>query len=183
MLKLWKKLFRGIKSLSIFIKYKILYGSRIKIRPINSIKERFRLELASGGSCIIGNFLMSDGPFYVKCGTDAKLTIGDNCFFNHNTSITCLEKIKIGSNCFFANNLVIVDHDHLISAKENSGGLFSVAAVEIGNNVWVGANVTILKGVSIGDGAVIAAGAVVNKDIPAHELWGGVPAKKIKELR
>jgi acetyltransferase-like isoleucine patch superfamily enzyme len=33
--------------------------------------------------------------------------------------------------------------------------------------------------VHIGDGAVVAAGAVVTKDIPAHEVWGGVPARQL----
>ena len=50
--------------------------------------------------------------------------------------------------------------------------------VVIGNGVWVGANCVILKGVHIGDGAVVAAGAVVTKDVPAHEVWAGVPARR-----
>ena len=29
-------------------------------------------------------------------------------------------------------------------------------------------------------GSIIAAGSVVTKDIPSCEIWGGVPAKKIK---
>lgn len=51
----------------------------------------------------------------------------------------------------------------------------------IEDEVWIGANVVILKGVKIGEGAIIAAGAVVSKDIPAYEIWGGVPAKFIKK--
>jgi acetyltransferase-like isoleucine patch superfamily enzyme len=42
-------------------------------------------------------------------------------------------------------------------------------------------NVTILKGVHIGDGAIIAAGSVVTRDVPKHCLFGGVPARLIKE--
>ena len=38
----------------------------------------------------------------------------------------------------------------------------------------------ILSGIIIGDGAIIACGAVVTKNIPPYEIWGGVPAKKIK---
>ena len=34
---------------------------------------------------------------------------------------------------------------------------------------------------NIGNGAVVAAGAVVTKDIPPYEIWGGVPAKKLRD--
>ena len=81
----------------------------------------------------------------------------------------------------FANNLVIVDHDHKYSSSGITGELVS-NEINIGNNVWCGANVTILKGVHIGDGAVIAAGAVVNRDVPAHTVVGGVPARVLKEI-
>lgn len=54
--------------------------------------------------------------------------------------------------------------------------------IEIGANVWVGANCTILPGARIGDNAVIAAGSVVRGEVPAGELWGGVPARRIKTI-
>ena len=51
----------------------------------------------------------------------------------------------------------------------------------IGNDVWIGANAVILPNVtSIGTGAIVAAGAVVSKNIPPYEIWGGVPAKFIR---
>jgi len=52
--------------------------------------------------------------------------------------------------------------------------------VRIGNDVWIGQNVTIKFGVSIGDGAIVAANSVVTKDIPPYTVFGGVPAKFIK---
>ena len=128
----------------------------------------------------IAPYVMSQGPLNIKIGGGI-LKIGTHCFFNHNVSITCNERITIGDYCNIANNVVIVDHDHKISHDGISGETIS-AAVSIGDKVWIGANAVITKGISIGNGAVVAAGAVVTQNIQDHEIWGGVPARKIKEI-
>lgn len=38
-------------------------------------------------------------------------------------------------------------------------------------------NAVVLPGVTLREGAVLAAGGVATKDIPAWEIWGGVPAR------
>ena len=171
-----KKVIIGCKSVFTYMKYKILYGSRIQMAKINSLKGRIEIDLFSDAKCRIGNFLMTAGPFYIKCTDKAEITIGDNCFFNHNCSLTAAENIVIGNQCMFANNFVVVDHDHDRKDGKILKELVS-APVKIGNNVWCGANVTVLKGVTIGDGAVIAAGSVVNRDVAAYS----VPARKISK--
>lgn len=173
------KMVRGIKSISIYSWYKILYGSRLKMSKVNSIRGGLHIELFPTARCSIGEFLMSRGPLYIKGTDNAEIKIGNHCFFNNNCSITVSDKILIGNNCLFANNLVIIDHDHAIEDGKITSNLVSKPIV-IGNNVWCGANVTILKGVSIGDGAIVAAGAVVTKDVQAHSIVGGIPAKKIR---
>jgi acetyltransferase-like isoleucine patch superfamily enzyme len=49
----------------------------------------------------------------------------------------------------------------------------------IRKNATVYAGATILPGLEIGEGARIAAGAVVTKNVPAFEVWAGVPAKRV----
>ena len=51
----------------------------------------------------------------------------------------------------------------------------------IGNDVWIGHGVIVVGPVEIGNGSIIAAGSVLTKDVPPCEIWGGVPAKKIKD--
>jgi acetyltransferase-like isoleucine patch superfamily enzyme len=54
--------------------------------------------------------------------------------------------------------------------------------IVVEDDVWLGAGAVVTDGVHIGRGAVIAAGAVVTKDVPAHTVVGGVPARVIKEI-
>lgn len=47
----------------------------------------------------------------------------------------------------------------------------------------IGANATILPGITIGEKAMVGAGAVVTKDVPAHAVVVGNPAKVIRFLK
>ncbi len=173
-----KKIFLGIRSLILFIWYKIKYGNNIHLSVINSIRGKFSIDIQNNSNIKLGKFLMSQGPLYIKANSKSKLLIGDNVFFNHNVSITCSELIFIGNNVDIANNVVIVDHDHVVDSVGVKDE-YITAPVIIDDNVWIGANAIILKGVHIGKGAVIAAGAVVTKNVPAHSLVAGIPAKSI----
>lgn len=50
----------------------------------------------------------------------------------------------------------------------------------LGNDVWIGRESVIMPGVKIGDGAIVAAYSVVVKDIPPYTVYGGDPARFIK---
>ena len=165
------------RSLFIWTGMKLRYGSRAKMALVNSIDGQFRATVDAGSMLSIGDFLMSRGGLYIRVLHGGQMSIGRRCFFNRNCSITCVERVTIGDGCYFGNNLVIVDHDHAMGENGVTTD-YVPGEVVIGNGVWVGANCVILKGVHIGDGAVVAAGAVVTKDVPAHEVWAGVPARR-----
>ncbi|TDI62489.1 MAG: gamma carbonic anhydrase family protein [Alphaproteobacteria bacterium] len=64
------------------------------------------------------------------------------------------------------------------------GHMVLMHACTIHDGALVGMGATIMDNVVVGKGAMIAAGALVtpNKQIPAGELWGGRPAKKMRDL-
>ena len=54
--------------------------------------------------------------------------------------------------------------------------------VRVEDDVWIGARAIILPGVTVHEGAVVGAGSVVTKDVPAHAVVVGNPARVIRYL-
>ena len=77
----------------------------------------------------------------------------------------------------------ILGQDSLIVPHALEGRRLAHFPIRIGSNVTVGAHAVVLSGVTVGDDAIIATGAVVTKGtrIEAGEVWGGVPAKRLRE--
>jgi len=93
--------------------------------------------------------------------------------------------VRIGDGSGVGQYNVVVAANHqmrLGEARFHTGWDESRCGVEIGKNVWTGASCVILPGTVIGDNSVIAAGSVVRGAVPPRELWGGVPARKIKTI-
>ncbi len=53
--------------------------------------------------------------------------------------------------------------------------------ITIADHVWIGRGATILKGTTIGANCVVGACAVVTKDLPAHTLAAGIPARVLRD--
>jgi acetyltransferase-like isoleucine patch superfamily enzyme len=85
------------------------------------------------------------------------------------------ELINIGDNSILGNRSHIATHEFTQDS-------IRIGRVKIGKNVLVGAFSVIRSGITIGDNSIISMCSFVNKDIPAGELWGGIPAKKIKKF-
>jgi chloramphenicol O-acetyltransferase type B len=128
----------------------------------------------------------------VRLWAKDKITIGTNFYIGRDSQIeaNCI----IGDNVIFGNKVAVVGrYDHCFQEvgvpvrlasqiRDNDyrwKGLMETTV--IGDDVWVGYGSIIMSGVTIQDGAIIAAGSVVTKDVEAYSIYGGCPAKKIKD--
>lgn len=103
------------------------------------------------------------------------VSIGNRVKIQNNVSVyegvTLEDGVFCGPSCVFTNDLT----PRAEYPKESTG--YKKTLVKHGASI--GANATIVCGHTIGEYAMVAAGAVVTKDVPAHALMGGVPAKQI----
>ncbi len=113
-----------------------------------------------------------------------RLILEDNAIVSMSADIRAAGgTIRIGENSGVGQHNVLVAANHQLRAGElhlASPWDEERCGVDIGKNVWVAAGCILLPGCVIGDNSVIAAGSVVRGMVPSGEVWGGVPARKIR---
>lgn len=153
-----------------------------------------KLRINSRGKIIIGNNVtINSGPIHVggserrtafRIGKSGVFTMKDGSGMS-NSTISCFKEITIGERTIIGGGCEIMDTDfHEINPldRANKIGNIHCAPIVIGDDVFIGGLSTIKRGVTIGKGSLIGTGSLVIKNIPAHEIWGGVPAKFIKKM-
>lgn len=157
-------------------------GVRISRSTVVSVGHGCNFQMGSGTSVGTGTLLIVASDSMLGA-TAAVLKVGKNTAINEYCNIRASGcTIDIGDNCLFGQFATVIGSNHGIAAasliREQAWDT-EKCGVTIGDDVWVGSHAVVLPGVTINQGAIIAAGAVVVADVPAYEIWGGVPAKKI----
>lgn len=83
--------------------------------------------------------------------------------------------VRIDDKVFIAHNAHIGKNTLVIAQAEISG------SVHIGDGCTIGPGAVIREHVTIGDGTLIGLGAVVVKDVPAHVVVAGNPARILRD--
>lgn len=111
------------------------------------------------------------------------IVIGDRVFIGRGCEFNVQGKIEIGDDCGIGSGVLFADHNHAMAPKGERmrDQVVAIEPIWIGRDCLIGGNSVVLKGVKIGDGAIVSVGSVVTKSIPAGEIWGGVPARKIRD--
>ncbi len=101
--------------------------------------------------------------------------IGPRCLLGAGGGITIGRHVTLGAGVHvLAENHAFDDPDRPIHLQG-----VTRQGVVIEDEAWIGNAAIVLDGVRVGRGAVIGAGAVVTRDVPAHALAVGNPARVI----
>lgn len=183
----------------------------VRLKIVSWIWTRLRFPLRRRGARVCIDYTVDiAGPRYVEIGNDSWvqrygwLTVPLIAMrsIEERTYLSIGERVQIGRNCFIgASNRVeiaddvllgpyvtIVDHthrysDHEVPVKEQ--GITQEGFVKIGAGAWIGAGAMVLghRGLTIGENAVVAAHAVLTKDLPAHCVAVGNPARIMEKVK
>lgn len=170
---------------SMFVDYRPLLkscGEGVRINDLVKMVSPETIEIGAGTRLCDSVFLL--GP----------LKIGEKCDIQPGVVFWGGGTCEVGDRVSIGANTVILTGEYEMQGID--GPLFmvdfaephqatyagvSVPVTRIDSDAYIGCNVSIRRGVHIGRGVVIGMGAVVNKDVPAWEIWAGVPARKIGE--
>ena len=108
--------------------------------------------------------------------------IGRHCKISSHTficeGVTIEDGVFVGHGVMFINDLEprAINADGSLQTDAD----WSLVTTRVKRGASIGSNATIMGGVTIGEGALVGAGAVVTKDVPAHTVVAGVPARGLR---
>ena len=161
-------------------------GAGTRVRWTSLLGQRAG-HLRVGNGSIVNCRIDFDGP-------RGEVKIGHRCFIGA-SHLVCREKITLGDDVIISWGVTVVDHNsHALDWTHRRNDVadwaqgkkdwshVDVRPVMIHDKVWIGFGATILKGVVIGEGAVVGAGSMVTRDVPAHTVVAGNPARPVKRI-
>lgn len=100
-----------------------------------------------------------------------------------------VQRIRIGARTNLQDGTIVhvspVDRPTEIGSRVLVGHAAMLHGCTLEDDSYVGMRATVLNGAIIRTGAIVAAGALVSEGtvVPGGELWGGTPARRLREAR
>ncbi|WP_216843750.1 acyltransferase [Phytoactinopolyspora alkaliphila] len=121
---------------------------------------------------------------YLSTGSpDGLIHIGRKTHLAAGCALYGGRKITLGAYCGVAAHVVLtsVEHDTRRHARPMVLSPSTGRPVSIADDVWIGATATVTPGTFVAEGCIIGAGAVVTRDTEPYGIYGGVPARRLRE--
>ena len=145
---------------------------RSNVLPFSNLKA---VILRSFGARVGANPLIKPG---VRVKFPWLLTIGNHCWIGEDVWIDNLAQVTIGSHVCISQGAYLCTGNHDWTAPNLK--LFR-RPITLEDGSWVAAKATICPNVVIGKCSIVTVGSVVLGNVPSFQIWGGNPAKYIRE--
>lgn len=165
----------------------LVMGPKSRIGHLTLCKGLQRMELAENASIGNGNWITgfplsltkSTGHFAHQEDRSPTLLVKRHAAITHRHTIDCTHAVTVGEFSTLAGygSQILTHSIDLEACRQDSH------PVTIGAYCFVGTNVAILGGSVLPDNSVLGAKSLLNKAWEeTHRLYGGVPAKPVREL-
>lgn len=140
-----------------------------------------------GSNCTIGGvgfgYELNDEGQYELIPHIGNVVLHDGVEIGNNT---CIDRAVLGSTVIGENvkidNLVHIAHG--VEVGKNSlviANAMIAGSVKIGENCWIAPSVSVIQKTTVGDDTIVGLGSVVIRDVEAHAIYAGIPAKKLRD--
>jgi acetyltransferase-like isoleucine patch superfamily enzyme len=115
----------------------------------------------------------------------SKLTLGKRVFVGREVLLDLAAPLAIEDDVTIGPRVTVLTHEKIGFKTHPLREHFPErdGPVKLSAGCYIGAHSLILQGVTVGECAVVAAGAVVTEDVAPWTVVGGVPAKKIRDVK
>jgi acetyltransferase-like isoleucine patch superfamily enzyme len=167
---------------------RIRFADQVRLRQGVYLDEGVYLHACPGGIEIGENtMVMHHAELHVYNFRDlphAGIRIGRNGLIGEFNVLRGQGGITIGDGVYTSPlvQMAAVKHVYTDPARPFVEQGITAEGIVVEDDVWIGAGAIVTDGVHIGQGAVVAAGAVVTRDVPAHSVVAGVPARVVKTI-
>ncbi len=180
-----------------------IVGKRPKLAKGSTAKAGVLPGVVLGAGCAVGSnaVVMAGSTFGKDCviadgaGVRERCTIGDNVVVGRNVTVendtTIGSRTRIQSGAYvtayvtieedvFIAPMVVTTNDNYMGRTEKR--LTEMRGCTIRRGARVGGGAHILPGIEIGEDAFVATASIVTRDVPAHTLVMGTPARAVKSV-
>lgn len=106
------------------------------------------------------------------------VVVGDRCKVSSH-SFLC-EGVTLEDEVFVGHGVMFINDRHpraTADGRLQTDADWAVIPILIKRGASIGSGAVLMCGVTVGEGALVGAGAVVTRDVPAHAVVAGVPAR------